>query len=550
MKNILIENYSQDFILSEEKLNNSNNNSGILGKLKGIFADIKNPTRNGRLYSEKCWRNALASEDVKEKLENHMMLMELSHPTDRLESLEERTCAYVSDLKIDESKGVVIGEAVILDTPMGRILNTFVRSGMKVGVSSRGAGDERIMEGINQIDPDTFVLETFDIVSMPAVKQARLALCESKKANVLTETFVTEIKNAKSDKEVNSIVSLAEGMNVPNFKKIKAEAVNKLGGDVTLPVDNKNYSEEVDSLKESLSVSNTKLDKSKVLITEMSKNSKEMTKQLLEQKELNSKLLSENESLKIKNHNLISRNENLQKSKEFNLKKISYLEEKLESSEKESTILAEKLFKLEDLSNKVISEKNEKLKQVNESFKSSVLSESEEMNELREKIKILENKNSKLSEINSQFSKKLNKSEQVNKELKLELENKSSENKNLLSESKKNESNLSVKLENMSEYASNATLEYLKVSCRLNGLDPKTVRENLPRDYKIADVDKEVSRLSNAKSKLESLPFNLNGHKMIVESIGSQRKELSEEDIQTNKVFSAFNKMNKGNGLI
>lgn len=538
MKN-LIEDYSQDFILNNDETNNdSSKKSGILGKLKGVFADIKNPTRNGRLYSEKCWRNALASDDVKEKLENHMMLMELSHPTDRLESLEERTCAYVSDLKIDEKQGVVLGEAVILDTPMGRILNTFVRAGMKVGVSSRGAGDERIMEGVNQIDPDTFILETFDIVSMPAVKQARLSLCESKEANMLTESFVKEIKTAKNIKEVNSLVSLAEGMNVPNFSKIKDEskiAINKFGGDDTLPTDNKiDYSEEVGSLKESLSVSNTKLDKSKKLITEMSKNSREMTKRLLEQRDLNKKLLSDNESLITRNHDLISRNENLSKSVKFNKDKVSYLEEKLNKSNEEIIKLNESL-KEEKILN------NQKVKQVNESFKKSMETESEELRSLREQVRVLKESNLRLSKVNNQINKELVESNKINEGLKLELESKSSANKNLVTESQKKESVLQKKLESVTKYASNATVEYLKVVSKLNGLDPRAVRENLPKDYKVSDIDKEVSKLSDNKAKLESLPFNLADHKIIVESIG-QNKELSQEEIQTQRVFSAFKK--------
>lgn len=539
MKN-LIEDYSQDFILNNDEVNNdSSKKSGILGKLRGVFADIKNPTRNGRLYSEKCWRNALASDDVKEKLENHMMLMELSHPTDRLESLEERTCAYVSDLKIDEGKGVVLGEAVILDTPMGRILNTFVRAGMKVGVSSRGAGDERIMDGINQIDPDTFILETFDIVSMPAVKQARLALFESKEANMLTESFVKEIKNAKNIKEVDSIVSLAEGMNVPNFSKIKDEskvAISKLGGENIIPVDNKiDYSKEVGSLKESLSVSNTKLDKSKKLITEMSKNSKEMTRKLLEQRDLNKKLLSDNEELMIKNRNLISKNENLSKSVRFNKDKVSYLENKLDESKNELSSLNES-FRNERNSNK------RRVREINESFKKSMNSESEELRKLREQVASLKESNLKLSKFNSQINKKLVESEKVNKSLKLELETKSSDNANLITESQKKESVLRQKLESATKYASNATVEYLKVVSKLNGLDARTVRENLPKDYKVSDIDKEVSKLSSNKAKLESLPFDLANHKIIIESISQENRELSQEEVQTSKVFSAFKK--------
>ena len=39
---------------------------GILGTLKGIFADMNHPTRNGRLYSRECWKKAIESDDVQE----------------------------------------------------------------------------------------------------------------------------------------------------------------------------------------------------------------------------------------------------------------------------------------------------------------------------------------------------------------------------------------------------------------------------------------------------------------------------------------------------
>jgi predicted nucleotidyltransferase len=80
----------------------------------------------------------------------------------------------------------------ILDTPNGRILKTLCDYGFIPGVSSRGSGD--VMPN-NDVDPETFFLETFDCVAIPAVKKARLTMCESldseglKLRKALTESF-------------------------------------------------------------------------------------------------------------------------------------------------------------------------------------------------------------------------------------------------------------------------------------------------------------------------------------------------------------------------
>ena len=57
----------------------------------------------------------------------------------------------------------------------------------------------------NEVDPETFFLETWDIVQLPAVKKARLSVCESLDQNklqlrkALTESFN---KASAKDKEI------------------------------------------------------------------------------------------------------------------------------------------------------------------------------------------------------------------------------------------------------------------------------------------------------------------------------------------------------------
>lgn len=48
---------------------------GILGRLKGIIADFKNPTRNSRKYTEELWEETFSNPIMKEKIENRCLLV-------------------------------------------------------------------------------------------------------------------------------------------------------------------------------------------------------------------------------------------------------------------------------------------------------------------------------------------------------------------------------------------------------------------------------------------------------------------------------------------
>ena len=63
----------------------SEKGSPILGRLSGPVADIINPTRNGRKYSEQLWENVFNSPIAKETFENGGYFGELGHPADRQE---------------------------------------------------------------------------------------------------------------------------------------------------------------------------------------------------------------------------------------------------------------------------------------------------------------------------------------------------------------------------------------------------------------------------------------------------------------------------------
>ena len=105
-------------------------------KIRGIFmqADIKN--RNGRVYPME-----VLDEEVKKYNKNFIQqnraFGELGHPDGPTVNLE-RVSHMITSLKPDGKN--FIGEAKIMDTPMGKIVKNLMDEGAKLGVSSRGMG--------------------------------------------------------------------------------------------------------------------------------------------------------------------------------------------------------------------------------------------------------------------------------------------------------------------------------------------------------------------------------------------------------------------------
>ena len=237
---------------------------GILGRLIGTIADFTNPTRNGRLYSEELWDKAFDSPIMKEKIENRCCLGELGHPSNRSETDIEKVAICLAEVP-KKNKGVLQGVFDILDTPNGRILKTLCDYGCKIGVSSRGEGDTYIdFDGQESVDPNTYSLECWDAVLIPAVQAARpvyvteslqkptLSLTES--LNKLVEESSDEDK--KVMKETLSNLNLNEGYQYKDYNititQSGASLRDKSGKFIKEFPTEKEAEEYVDSLNESL----------------------------------------------------------------------------------------------------------------------------------------------------------------------------------------------------------------------------------------------------------------------------------------------------------
>lgn len=215
--------------LNALKLNESANpRKGCLGRLEGICADFKNPTRNGRLYTRKLWENVFNDPIFKESLESKTLLGELDHPEDRLEVLAGEACIVMTDYRIDEDEGVIYAGFDILDTPRGKILKTLLDYGCVMGVSSRGQGDITTTSAGETVDEDTYDFACFDVVTTPAVEKARQNVVESVgKTKRFVESIKTQIKEAETIGDLNAIKKVVQSTQTPELDSILESIQNK-----------------------------------------------------------------------------------------------------------------------------------------------------------------------------------------------------------------------------------------------------------------------------------------------------------------------------------
>ena len=133
---------------------------GILGRLAGVIADTKNPTRNGRAYGLDLWKRVFDSDLMKEKIANRCLFGEMGHPTDREETDPEKIAICLAEQPKIGKDGKIYGVFDILDTPNGRILKSLCDYGCNIGVSSRGSGDLITdYDGNEAVDPETYNCE-------------------------------------------------------------------------------------------------------------------------------------------------------------------------------------------------------------------------------------------------------------------------------------------------------------------------------------------------------------------------------------------------------
>jgi len=169
-------------IISEMKpTKDSNKSAGTLCVMTGPCMQFGQVNRNNRIYSRKLVEDRILNNPtVQETLKNRSMLGEGGHPENRVDISYPEVALAVEKLWIPEGKGDMLwGQFAILDTPTGRILNTLVQYGTKLGISARAVADSYQKDGHEIIVESSYELITFDAVPEPGFKCARLEQVDS-----------------------------------------------------------------------------------------------------------------------------------------------------------------------------------------------------------------------------------------------------------------------------------------------------------------------------------------------------------------------------------
>jgi len=135
--------------------------------IEGVFMQAEKQNRNNRIYP-KTVLEAACSKYIKEQVKTGRAVGELNHPEGPQINLD-KVSHRITELKWNGDD--VVGRALILDTPMGKIVKGLVEGGCKLGVSSRGMGTVEQKEGKTYVKDD-FVLATVDIVQDPSAPSA------------------------------------------------------------------------------------------------------------------------------------------------------------------------------------------------------------------------------------------------------------------------------------------------------------------------------------------------------------------------------------------
>lgn len=132
--------------------------------MKGIFVQGGVKNANQRVYP--VGEIAKAVENINRQIKDGFSVLgELDHPEDLKINLD-RVCHMITDMWMDGPNGY--GKLKILPTPMGQLVSTMLKSGVKLGVSSRGSGN--VNEGSGHVSD--FEIVTVDIVAQPSAPNA------------------------------------------------------------------------------------------------------------------------------------------------------------------------------------------------------------------------------------------------------------------------------------------------------------------------------------------------------------------------------------------
>jgi|TARA_R110002074_G_scaffold70325_1_gene163336 hypothetical protein len=157
------------FDISRTKIDESikDNNGKLI--VKGVLQRAEAKNQNGRVYPREVLLKEVGKY-LEHQVTERRALGELDHPDSSVVNLNN---ASHNIIEMHWDGDDLLGTVEVLSTPAGNILKELFKSGIKLGISSRGLGSVEPMkeEDTVEVQPD-FELIAFDFVSNPSTHGA------------------------------------------------------------------------------------------------------------------------------------------------------------------------------------------------------------------------------------------------------------------------------------------------------------------------------------------------------------------------------------------
>ena len=176
--------------------------------LEGVWASAGIPNKNKRVYPKAVMESALNQYD-KTYISQKRALGECGHPNGPGINLD-RVSHMIENLTLNNN-GFVTGRAKVMDTPMGIIVKNLIDEGVKLGVSTRGLGSLKKMDGgLNEVQNDFFI-SAIDVVADPSGAGCFInGILESVNYEMLEDGRIQEVIIDMHKKKINEEVLLKE----------------------------------------------------------------------------------------------------------------------------------------------------------------------------------------------------------------------------------------------------------------------------------------------------------------------------------------------------
>lgn len=231
----IFENYE---ILEDAKASAEKLPPEVLMRIRGPFQVEDEENQNKRIYPSSLWDAVFKDKDWTLALINRGILGETKHPQDGGQL--DRTSHVVSDLKRETINGrkLIIGEADILDTPAGNVMATLFRAGVRIGISSRGMGSSKEVEGKTIIQDDYRPI-AWDFVPNPSVKGA---FPEVVSESLIVDALSNFVKSTDDKDVLKVILEIVGSLNTNQCMELCENIKSKL----EVNMDKKNVPEDQD----------------------------------------------------------------------------------------------------------------------------------------------------------------------------------------------------------------------------------------------------------------------------------------------------------------